>query len=171
MLKSARLTLRNWRLDDQVFVDAIVGDPEVMEFSDTGPLSQSQQIAWLRDILKNKPPDNLPGKLAIELGSSRQVIGYISLSRDLARVGHGEAEIGFRLAKSAWGQGYATEATERMIEAAKLIPSVERVLAIVDPSNHRSVRTIKKVGMLFEREVMFEGYDHPDHLYTRRVKP
>ncbi len=170
MLESARLILRPWREEDQKFVGAILGDPEVMRFSDAGELGASHQEVWLRGILRAVTANELPGNLAIEHKASARVIGYVSLSRDLTRVGREESEIGFRLARSAWGRGYATEAVQRMIEAAKSITSTQRVVAIVDPHNHRSVRLIEKIGMMYERDVMFEGYDHPDHRYVQHLR-
>jgi hypothetical protein len=38
--------------------------------------------------------------------------------------------------------------------------------AIVDPESLASLRVNKKIGMTFEREVTFQGYTHPDHLYA-----
>lgn len=39
-------------------------------------------------------------------------------------------------------------------------------VAIVDPNNQQSVRVLEKVGMTYEPEVMFDGYDYPDHRYV-----
>ena len=41
-----------------------------------------------------------------------------------------------------------------------------RIIAIIDPGNLASVRVAEKIGMRFEREIMFDGYTHPDHLYA-----
>jgi len=119
--------------------------------------------------MATEPQYGLPGLLAIERKRDEHVIGYISLSRDLKRVGSRDAEIGFRLATPAWGEGYATEAASGMIDASKSITFADRIVAIVDPNNRRSVQVLKKVGMIYDSEIMFEGYDYPDHLYTRHL--
>ncbi|MEM6906056.1 MAG: GNAT family N-acetyltransferase, partial [Pseudomonadota bacterium] len=75
----------------------------------------------------------LPGTRAIELRGQGTIIGYVSLSRDLERVGGDEAEIGFRLATSHWGFGYASEAAKAVIEAATGTCGTNRIVAIVDP--------------------------------------
>ncbi len=36
----------------------------------------------------------------------------------------------------------------------------------IDPGNLASFRVAGKIGMTYEREVMFDGYTHPDHLYA-----
>lgn len=87
----------------------------------------------------------------------------MSLSQAVERTGEGEWELGCRLAKSSWGQGYALEAARALIGRAFSERGIRRVAAIVDPANTRSVALFKRLGMVFESEVMFEGYDHPDH--------
>ncbi len=164
MYESKRLLLRNWTAKDIVSLDAILGDPKVMEFSDTGVLSKRDQQIWLGNRVSSIQSNELLGSLAIELKRTGLVVGYVSLSKDPARVGQKDVEIGFRLAQSAWGQGYATEAVNRVIDAAN---SSDRIVAIIDPNNHRSVKLVKKIGFIYECDLMFAGYDYPDHLYVK----
>ncbi|MEM7241717.1 MAG: GNAT family N-acetyltransferase [Pseudomonadota bacterium] len=166
MFESPRLFLRKWTETDFPFVGPILGDPIVMEFSEQGALTQREQEAWFREALRSHGSSELPGVLAVEHKKTGKVLGYISLCRDLERVSGQDAEIGFRLAHTAWGQGYATEAAKRMLELAKQTASVDRVVAIVDPNNHRSVRVLEKSGMIHEGEIMFDEYDYPDHVYV-----
>lgn len=78
----------------------------------------------------------------------------------------GDAELGVRLAKRHWTRGYASEAATGLIEFAFRDEAISRIIGIVDPNNHRSVRMLGKLGMVFERDIEFDGYDHPDHLYA-----
>lgn len=167
MIETQRLRLRHWRLEDRPFVAAILGDRDVMEFSETGALDKADQDVWLTTATAAGQSGPLPGMMAIERKRDEEIIGYISLSCDLNRVDRGDAEIGFRLAKHAWTRGYATEAAGGIIEAARGYPVIERIVAIVDPNNHPSVHVLKKAGMAFERDIAFDGYDYPDHLYVR----
>jgi len=73
----------------------------------------------------------------------------------------------FRLARAAWGYGYATEAIGGILNLASGLDGLTRIVAIVDPHNIRSVRVLEKIGMIYKSDVVFEGYDHPDHLYAR----
>jgi RimJ/RimL family protein N-acetyltransferase len=43
---------------------------------------------------------------------------------------------------------------------------MQRLIAIIDPSNTASIRVAEKIGMHHEAEVMLEGYTHPDHVYV-----
>lgn len=170
MIQTNRLNLRTWQISDLHYLDAILGSPAVMEFSDQGTLDKAEQAAWLKEAQVLKHDAELPGILAIEQHDDGEVIGYISLSNDLRRVGRNDAELGFRLAKFAWGQGYAAEAAEGIIETLRRIATLERLVAIVDPHNHRSVHVLRKIGMTYENDVVFEGYDYPDHLYARDLR-
>ena len=53
-----------------------------------------------------------------------------------------------------------------MVAHATCVPGTKRVVAIVDPNNRQSVRVLQKIGMTYERDVMFEGYDYPDHRFS-----
>jgi RimJ/RimL family protein N-acetyltransferase len=37
---------------------------------------------------------------------------------------------------------------------------------MIDPSNIASIRVAQKIGMMYEKDVMLEGYTHPDHVYV-----
>lgn len=173
-IETDRLILRRWREADASGVAALLGDPDVMEFSDHGPLDTPAQQAWLQSAISSPGNDPLSGLLAIEHKATGKVIGYVRLFRDLKRVGETEAELGFRLIKSAWGQGYASEACRGVIDQARLTRSAEKIVAIVDPGNLNSIRVLDKLGMHEVGGIMFEGYDYPDRIYAMslsRVNP
>ena len=48
---------------------------------------------------------------------------------------------------------------------------IPRLIAMIDPQNLPSIRVAEKAGLQYEKDVMFEGYTHPDQLYaiTREV--
>ena len=104
--------------------------------------------------------------LAICLKPDERLVGYVSLANDPHRVSDGEAELGFRLAYDYWGRGIATEAAQVMVAHAICLQKTQRVVAIVDPNNRQSLRVLQKVGMAYDRNVMFEGYDYPDHRFS-----
>ena len=41
-----------------------------------------------------------------------------------------------------------------------------RLIAMIDPQNAGSIRVAEKASLIYERDVMFEGYTHHDHLYA-----
>jgi RimJ/RimL family protein N-acetyltransferase len=58
----------------------------------------------------------------------------------------GEIEIGWRLARAAWGKGYATVAARTTLERVRAA-GVERVVAMVDARNERSIAVTRRLGM------------------------
>jgi RimJ/RimL family protein N-acetyltransferase len=58
----------------------------------------------------------------------------------------GEIEIGWRLARPAWGKGYATAAARTALERVRAA-GVERVVAMVDARNERSIAVTRRLGM------------------------
>ncbi|MGW7360212.1 GNAT family N-acetyltransferase [Streptomyces sp. NPDC054802] len=58
----------------------------------------------------------------------------------------GEIEIGWRLARAAWGKGYATVAARTTLERVRAA-GVERVVAMVDARNERSIAVTQRLGM------------------------
>jgi RimJ/RimL family protein N-acetyltransferase len=58
----------------------------------------------------------------------------------------GEIEIGWRLARSAWGRGYATAAARTTLERVRAA-GVERVVAMVNSRNERSIAVARRLGM------------------------
>ena len=166
MINATRLTLRPFRDDDLPRVKAPLGDPKVMAFSDNGPLDHAACREWLQRAKQTTTDHELPLLLAICLKPDERLVGYVSLANDPHRVSDGEAELGFRLAYDYWGRGIATEAAQVMVAHAICLQKTQRVVAIVDPNNRQSLRVLQKVGMAYDRNVMFEGYDYPDHRFS-----
>lgn len=171
MLETDRLCLRKWRRDDITLLPELFANPEVMKYSDNGPLNEEQMSAWLQRQLKDTRDHERIGSRAIELKVTGQVIGYVSILNAATRSQAGDVELGIRLIFSAWRQGFAIEATKRMIDLAFENANTLRVIGIVDPENARSVHLLRKLEMKFEQEIEFEGYNHPDHLYALDRKP
>ena len=166
MLETKRLILRCLRTSDHRALDTLLGDQEVMESSDDGPLSTQEVGVWLQDHIDGYEHSSGIEILAVELKSTSELIGYCGLTQYPDIDGATEIEIGYRLARPFWGYGYATEAASAVRDFAFSKLDVTRLVALVEPTNRRSIGVAKKLGMRCEKEVMMEGYDHPDHLYS-----
>ncbi|MEM8536862.1 MAG: GNAT family N-acetyltransferase [Pseudomonadota bacterium] len=166
MIKTDRLCLRRWRHTDADALSVILGDPDVMRFSDAGTLAASAQTEWLVDAVASSVLPVPLGSFAIALQGQDTAIGYVQLMQRAQRTNDGQAELGFRLARHVWGNGYATEACRAILANAGQLRDLKQIIAIVDPGNVGSVNVIGKLGMRDMQEVRFPGYDHPDHLYA-----
>jgi len=159
-----RLTLRHFHILDLAPMVQVFGDPEVMRFGD-GMQSKEWVQAWLRTCLERYYQSWGFGPYAVVTKQNQSVIGYCGLFFFPDINGQQEVEIGYRLRRSVWGQGYATEAASAVLDYAFDTLGIKRLIAIIDPSNAASIRVAEKLGMHYENEVMLEGYTHPDQVY------
>jgi [ribosomal protein S5]-alanine N-acetyltransferase len=164
-VSTERLFLRTFHVLDAEAMYQVFGDPEVMRFSN-GVQTKEWVQDWLRLCLERYYQTWGFGPYAIVEKRSETVIGYCGLFYFPDINGQPEVEIGYRLARSAWGQGYATEAALAVRDYAFTTLGMKRLIAMIDPSNTASVRVAKKIGMHYEQDVMLEGYTHPDHVYV-----
>lgn len=163
--RTQRLVLRHLHTGDGDAMHRIFGDREVMRFGD-GTKTPEQVQLWI-----NRWIDDLYhrwgfGMWVLVRQSDERTIGYCGLSRLPDRVGPNETEIGFRLARPFWGKGFASEAVAAARDYAWTELSLPKLVAFIDPSNVASIRVIEKAGFEYERDVMLDGYDHPDRVYS-----
>ena len=166
MIETERLLLRRLVLSDHVALDTLLGNQEVMESSDDGPLNTEQVGAWLEGHIQGYEKNTGIEILAIEGKSNAEFIGYCGLTEYPDINGVREIEVSYRLIWKFWGCGYATEAASAIREYAFSDLNLPRLVALIEPVNKRSIGVARKLGMTLEKEVLMEGYDHPDHLYS-----
>lgn len=163
-LETPRLRLREFHYDDTLALETVLGDAEVMKH---GPGSQSkEQIQkWLAETLQLYELHKF-GPLAIIEKGTGAFVGYCGLFFFCDLDGQEEIEIGYRLARNFWRNGYATESATAVRDFAFNQLGLHRLVAMIDPFNTASVRVAAKLGMKHEKDIMFDGYTHPDHLYV-----
>ena len=79
---------------------------------------------------------------AITLAGSGRLIGMIEL-----RLNPPHADLGYGLARPFWGQGYATEAVQAVVDWCIAQPEIYRAWAVCDVANKGSARVLEKAGM------------------------
>ena len=164
ILETKRLILRQFHIPDGDALEQVFGDPEVMRY---GPGIQSQ--SWVRDWILGCLEDYQQrgyGPWAVVEKRDKLLIGYAGLFHYPDIDGQPEIEVGYRLVRARWGQGFATEAVSAIREYAFQVLRLSRLVALIDPQNTASIRVAEKIGMQYEKEVMLEGYTYPDRLYS-----
>lgn len=76
-------------------------------------------------------------------------------------------EIGYRMLRRFWGNGYATEAAEALADLALSDPKTTRLVAVALVANQASTRVMEKIGMKPEAEFALPGYTEPAVKYAR----
>ena len=79
-----------------------------------------------------------------------------------------EIEIGYILKRSAWGKGYATEATKRLLKFAFEQTPIEELVATIDPENSASRRVLEKCGLISEGMRRAYAVECPGFRITRQ---
>ena len=161
-LTTERLHLRPFAAGDRDAIHAVYADPEVMRFVGHGAhrtmAETSTALRTYADVLERHGFSFV----AVVERESGELVGDAGL-HPLAGVGP-ELELGYTLARRAWGRGYATELGRALLAHAFEHPSVPRVVAQVEPENVASRHVLTKLGMT-ERETRV-AYGRPHLLYA-----
>ncbi|MFE6742913.1 GNAT family N-acetyltransferase [Streptomyces tubercidicus] len=168
LLRTERLTLRRFTAADAESLVALHADPEVMHFLDTGRPADRETVLTrtLPEFLSwsGRPgePAAALGVWAAEAAATSEFIGWFEL-RPTTPDRPGEAELGYRLSRAAWGRGYATEGARALVTHAFTgpdAPGVRRIMATTMTVNHRSRRVMEKAGLRYVR-TFFEEWPDP----------
>lgn len=147
-IETERLRLRWLTAADVPALFAIFGDAEVCRYWSSPPMPDiAAAEALLREIEACFAARSL-FQWGIAERDSDAVIGTCTLASLSAE--HRRAEVGFALARSAWGRGYLAEALPALLAFAFDTLGLHRIEADVDPRNARSIRVLERVG--FQRE-------------------
>jgi RimJ/RimL family protein N-acetyltransferase len=68
-----------------------------------------------------------------------------------------EIEIGWRLNRSSWGNGYATEATRPIVQHAFATLALPRIVADIHAHNRASLQVAEKIGMRWIGDGVYGG--------------
>lgn len=151
---TARLVVRPFRVDDAPYAYPVFGDAEVMRFAAGDP---DAELAATRARLARYE------RIQDEHGFSKWAVWDRESGAYLGDAGltllpeTGEVELGYRLRRSHWGRGLASEIARAWLDHAFGSLGLVRVIAFADPSNAASVRVMEKVGMTFHRRDHLAG--------------
>ncbi|MFB8208252.1 MULTISPECIES: GNAT family N-acetyltransferase [unclassified Streptomyces] len=132
--------------EDAVAWHRAFADPEVMRFFGGRAEELSMYEEWT--ARQRRHDAELGYCLWTVLDGEGQVVGFTGAQPwgPTAYGPVGETEIGWRLARQAWGLGYATAAARLTLERLRAA-GVERVVAAVDVLNERSAAVALRLGM------------------------
>jgi RimJ/RimL family protein N-acetyltransferase len=155
-LESARLRLRPFAEADLDAYAAMSADPEVMRYIADGT-TLDRETAW-RQIAMFLGHWSLRGYglFALEPKAGGAMIGFAGLWHPEGWPG---VELGWRLARSAWGHGYATEAATVARDWAYATLPFAHLISVIDQANDRSIAVARRLGGTCERRMTGED-DH-----------
>ena len=155
-LLTARLRMRRWRAADRAPFATMNADPEVMRYF-PAPLDRAASDALVDRIEKRFEAQGF-GLWALERRADQVFLGFAGLNPiPPGTPGAGEMEVGWRLARAAWGAGYATEAGLAALRVALGPAGLDRIWSITAAGNTRSQPVMRRLGLLEHSR-----YRHPD---------
>jgi RimJ/RimL family protein N-acetyltransferase len=173
-LETERLRLRPLRGSDFEDYAALNADPEVLRHLGGGPVPWDRGRSWRHlAFLVGHWHLGRPGMWAVEHKETGAFLGAVGYAEPEGWPGFELAGI---LARRFWRHGYATEAGRAALGYAFTILKKERVISLVAPENHASIRVVERLGERLEgriqhfgREMLFYGIDR--ETYLKEVVP
>ena len=156
IFSTSRLVLRATVDEDIALLhEGVFSDPDVIRYVFSGrQFSRDESAAFVRARFNFAGAD--VGLSTLTERASGDVIGFSGLIRCNA-LGEEDLELGFVLAKRAWGNGYATEIGQAQIDFGFNHLRCSRLLALVDSENIRSINVLERLGLQHESDVAVEG--------------
>lgn len=160
ILTTPRCILRILTQNDAEALIPILGSDKVMQYSMTGAMDLSTIRTTIDDWISL---NNTYGFCPWAVIHNDKLIGYAGL--DVRKIDETDkVQITFRLAENYWNQGFATEISESILDYAINKIKLPEVVAIIDPDNMASVRTLNKIGLRFKKKIIYSGLSL--HLYN-----
>lgn len=157
-LETERLVLRRLTAGDAELLVQLDSDLEVMRYLTGQPTPRDEiEQKMLPGILAAYERHPQLGTFAAHEQSSGTFLGWFGLQATAAA---GVVDVGYRLNRSAWGLGYATEGTRALIAKAFTELGMEKVVADTMAVNTKSRRVMVKSGLRFVR-IFHEHFDDP----------
>lgn len=157
VLETSRLVLRRWSDRDLVPFAALNADPDVMEHM-VSTLTEDETAAMI-DRIDAHFEEHGFGLWAVELVLTGEFVGFAGLSIPRFESHFTPAvEVGWRLATSHWGKGYATEAASAAMEFGFAVGDLDEIVSFAVPANTRSTAVMARLGMVRDPA---DDFDHP----------
>jgi RimJ/RimL family protein N-acetyltransferase len=157
-LQTDRLVLRDFTEADAGLIYELNSDPEVMWFLSGGEPTPREVVSGriIPFFLSFRERGDGLGFWAAQTRANGEFLGWFHLRPSEDR---GSVELGYRLRRSAWNQGYATEGSRALIRKCFTDLGVERVFAHTMAVNRPSRRVMEKSGLTLVRS--FRSADSP----------
>jgi RimJ/RimL family protein N-acetyltransferase len=156
-LRTERLLLRQWRDDDLEPFAALNADAETMRYF-PAPLTRAQSDAFAA-YNRGRIAERGWGLWAVEVVGAAPFVGFVGLNEPRFEAHFTPAvEVGWRLARTHWGRGYATEAGRAAIAFAFAELGLEEIVSFTTEPNERSRRVMERLGMTHDPA---DDFDHP----------
>ncbi len=141
MIRSQRLTYRPFKLSDAHWMYELNKDEDVIRYTgDLAFANVNEAQNFISQYLKDQGEKY--GRQVLTLKETSQIIGWSGLKLNSDK----EVDLGFRLFKKYWNQGFATESAFANLKYGFETLRLEKIVGHAHVENHASLRILNKVG-------------------------
>lgn len=151
ILETERLIIREFTLEDYNDLNQMNTDPEVCKYILGRPFTPDENKKFLESYLEFYKKKTGQGTFVVTT-KDNEFLGWVCL-RPLTIQGKEEIEVGYRLNQKSWGKGYATEASQAMVEYGFQKLKLKEIMAIVNPGNKASQNVLAKSRLEYIKDV------------------
>ncbi|MDQ1744546.1 MAG: hypothetical protein QOE23_2885 [Pseudonocardiales bacterium] len=156
-MRTERLLMRRWQPSDRAGFAALNADPEVMAHF-PAPLDRAASDAFV-DRIEAGFEANGFGLWALQRLDTAEFVGFTGLSVPGFRAHFTPAvEVGWRLCRAAWGQGFATEAARQALRVGFESFGLAEIVSFTATGNTASRAVMRRLGMVRDPA---DDFDHP----------
>lgn len=166
-LRTDRLLLRSWRDSDLEPWAAMNADPEVREH--LGDVLTREQSGASMARFQADFDRRGWGWWAVEVVAGGEFIGFAGMDEVDDGLPFTGVEIGWRLARAAWGKGYATEAAAAVLAHGFETLGLPEIVAVTTAGNLRSQAVMRRLGMTTDPADDFDDPAEPEGPLRRNV--
>jgi len=149
VFQTPRLILRRFTEADAPLLLQLNSDPEVVKYVHEPPLETKEQaLNILVNIIMPQYKNDL-GRWAMHTKEDNAFIGWCGLKY---RPELDEIDLGYRMIKTAWGKGYATESAKKTLEYGFSTLNLKLITGKAHIENLASIKVLEKIGMNFLSE-------------------
>lgn len=165
-LRTERIEIRHLYVDDRLEMMKLLSNAEVMEYSFSEPMNQSEAKNYLLSAIDSNKKYGY-GIFALSLIEGNSFIGYCGYTYYAELDGTVEIELGYRLHPQYWGQGLATEAASKVLTYGQDQLGLGRIISLIRKGNKPSIKVATKIGAQFEKEISINGQAALIYVYCK----
>ena len=155
ILSTERLIISKITLNEASFINELMNDKDwIQNIGDRGIRNDEDAESYIKERFFKSYDEFGFGFYVLRLKTTNEAIGTAGL---IDRDGIEGIEIGYGLLPAYRGKGYAFEATQAIFNYAKNDLMIDKIVAIVNPINEKSILLLEKLGLRFEKMVLLPG--------------
>ncbi len=162
IIETERLIIREIQPTDFDEMFELHADPEVHRYLGNKTITDQEKLMEAMESLRQQYIDFGVGRWAMIDKKTKEFIGWTGLEYVTKEVNNHKNfyDLGYRLIKRFWGQGFATESAFASVDYAFDKLNATEIYAMADIENKGSNKILKKVGLKFIETFNLEGIEH-----------